>query len=65
MWKASKKNHIVWFVVLMIAEFLGFNFLGILSILYIFFFSRIRIEEKSVSFEKWERKKQSQKKKNQ
>lgn len=37
MWKAAKKNSVVWFVVLMI-----FNTAGILPILYIYVFSEMK-----------------------
>jgi hypothetical protein len=42
MWKAAKKHHIVWFVV-----FLIFHTLGILEILYIFWFSKIKLKNRS------------------
>jgi len=54
LWKSAKKNHIVWFVALLI-----FNTLGILEILYIFVFSKMnfkrkgkKVEEKKVSVKK-------------
>jgi hypothetical protein len=40
LWKASKKNHIVWFVI-----FLVFNTLGILEILYLFIFSKMSLKK--------------------
>ena len=45
MWKSSKKNQMIWFVV-----FLVINTVGILEILYIFWLSKIKFrgkEEKS------------------
>ena len=42
LWKSSKKNHLVWFVVLLVL-----NTLGILEILYIFIFSKINLKKKS------------------
>lgn len=36
LWKAAKKNHLVWFIVLLIL-----NTVGILEILYIFVFSKM------------------------
>jgi len=36
LWKASKKNHLIWFIVLLIV-----NTLAILEILYIFWFSKL------------------------
>ncbi len=54
LWKSAKKNHLIWFVVLLI-----FNTLGILEILYIFVFSKMnfrkkskKVEEKKVSVKK-------------
>lgn len=37
LWKAGRKNQLVWFVVLLIV-----NTLGILEILYIFWFSKMK-----------------------
>ncbi|MFH1325317.1 MAG: DUF5652 family protein [archaeon] len=42
MWKASKRNSVVWFVVLMI-----FNTVGILPILYIYIFSEWKSKKKN------------------
>lgn len=39
LWKAARKNHLVWFIVLLIV-----NTLGILEILYIFLLSEIKLE---------------------
>ena len=36
LWKSAKKNHLVWFLVLLIV-----NTVGILEILYIYIFSKI------------------------
>jgi hypothetical protein len=41
LWKAAKKNQLIWFVVILI-----FNTAGILSILYIFLFSEIKLDSK-------------------
>ena len=41
LWKAARKSHLVWFIVLLIA-----NTFGILEILYIFLFSELKLEEK-------------------
>jgi len=38
LWKSAKKGHTVWFIILLIL-----NTVGILEILYIFIFSRIRM----------------------
>ena len=47
LWKAARKNHLVWFIVLLVV-----NTLGILEILYIFLFAdlnkRIKEEGKQV-----------------
>ena len=40
LWKASKKNHLIWFIVLLII-----NTIGILEILYIFVFSKISLKK--------------------
>ena len=69
MWKAVKKNHVFWFIVLFVVQLLGsisiiFSIagtFGILAILYYFIFSRIKIEKDKFQFEKW--KKKSEKKK--
>ena len=39
LWKSARKNQLVWFIVLLII-----NTLGILEILYIFLFSKIKLE---------------------
>ncbi len=41
MWKAAKKNSVVWFIILAV-----FNTLGILPILYLFVFSKIKSKRK-------------------
>lgn len=38
LWKSAKKNHLIWFVVLLVV-----NTIGILEILYIFVFSKIKL----------------------
>jgi hypothetical protein len=43
MWKAGRLNKPVWFIILLLV-----NTFGILEILYIFLFSRIKMDEKSV-----------------
>ena len=56
MWKAAKKNHIVWFVVIAL-----FNTIGILPILYIYVFSEMKdFKEKNM---KPKKKTKSKKKK--
>lgn len=42
LWKSSKKNHLIWFIVLLIV-----NTVGILEILYIFVFSKISLKSKA------------------
>ena len=42
-WKSARKGHIIWFVVFIIT-----NTLGILEILYIFLFSKIKLEPRKV-----------------
>jgi len=41
MWKAARKGHAIWFVLLLVI-----NTFGILEILYIFLFSDLKLEEK-------------------
>ncbi|UZE93913.1 MAG: hypothetical protein IB618_04105 [Candidatus Pacearchaeota archaeon] len=41
LWRASKKNHLVWFIVLLLV-----NTLAILEILYIFIFSKEKKKQK-------------------
>ena len=43
LWKSCKKNHYIWFIILLV-----FNTLGILEILYIFLFSKIKLDKKEV-----------------
>jgi uncharacterized membrane protein len=43
LWKAARNHHLVWFVCLGIL-----NTLGILSMAYIFYFSKPTTEEKSI-----------------
>lgn len=40
LWKASKKNHLIWFIAILVI-----NTLGILEILYIFLFSKISLKK--------------------
>lgn len=47
LWKSAKKNHMIWFVVLLIV-----NTVGILEILYIYVFSKIDLNKKSDNFKK-------------
>jgi hypothetical protein len=42
MWKSAKNNHYAWFIILAIV-----NIAGILSILYIFIFSKIKLKKNS------------------
>jgi len=41
LWKSSKKDHKIWFVVLLIV-----NTIGILEILYIYLFSKIKLKDR-------------------
>ena len=43
LWKSARKNHLAWFVAILIV-----NTLGILEILYIFLFSQLKLEKKAV-----------------
>ena len=47
LWKASKKNHLVWFIVLLVV-----NTLGILEILYIYVFSKMSLKGKKEEHKK-------------
>jgi len=47
LWKASKKNSIPWFVILLVV-----NTLGILEILYLFLFSKLSFKNKKLKFNK-------------
>jgi len=40
LWTAARKNHLVWFIVLLVV-----NTVGILEILYIFLFSKLKFEQ--------------------
>lgn len=40
LWKSARKNHLVWFIMLLVV-----NTLGILEILYIFLFSKIKLDD--------------------
>ncbi|MDD2646607.1 MAG: DUF5652 family protein [Patescibacteria group bacterium] len=48
LWRAAKKNHTVWFIV-----FLILNTIGILEILYIFVFSKMKEGEITVEEKNW------------
>lgn len=41
LWKSATRRSVVWFIVLLVV-----NTVGILEILYIFLFSKIKLEEK-------------------
>ena len=56
LWKSARKNSVVWFIVLAV-----FNTVGILPILYIFVFSKMKPKAKQVK--KKAKKKRSSKKK--
>ncbi len=43
LWKAGRNNDPVWFIVMLVV-----NLLGVLEILYIFIFSKKRIQDKTV-----------------
>jgi len=47
LWKSSKKNSMIWFIVLLVL-----NTFGILEILYIFVFSRVGKSKRVENFEK-------------
>jgi len=47
LWKASKKNSIPWFVILLVV-----NTVGILEILYLFIFSKMNFKGKKLKFNK-------------
>lgn len=51
LWKAARKNHIVWFIV-----FAFVNLVGILEILYIYVFSEMNVKKKRKEFGKKVRK---------
>lgn len=40
LWKSARSNHLVWFV-----AFIVFQTMGILEILYIFLFSKIKLQQ--------------------
>jgi|GEM_PF-944645 len=40
LWKSCKKNHCIWFIILLII-----NTIGILEILYIYIFSEIKLQK--------------------
>jgi methionyl-tRNA synthetase len=41
LWKSARKEHLIWFIILLVI-----NTLGILEILYIFIFSEMKLEKK-------------------
>ena len=45
LWKSARKNHLIWFILLLVV-----NTLGILEILYIFLLSEMKISEHSQNF---------------
>ncbi len=47
LWKASKKNSIPWFVIILVV-----NTIGILEILYLFVFSKMSFKGKKLKFNK-------------
>jgi len=47
LWKASKKNSIPWFVIILVV-----NTIGILEILYLFVFSKMSFKGKKLKFSK-------------
>ncbi len=63
MWKAAKKGHMIWFVLLFIVQLVGYlsivfaiaGSFGLLPILYIFVFSRIGFKGNTLTFEKWKK----------
>jgi len=56
LWKSARSNHIIWFV-----AFLIVHTLGILEILYIFLFSKIKLEEYKTQKRKRPRKRKTRK----
>ena len=44
LWKSAKKNHLVWFVAILL-----FNTVGILPILYVYIFSKIDLKDGKIS----------------
>ena len=47
LWKSARKGHIVWFIVIALV-----NTIGILPILYIYVFSKMKIKEKKINEKK-------------
>ena len=43
MWKSARNNHPIWFVIFLLVQTIG-----IIEILYIFLFSKIKLEDKPV-----------------
>jgi len=52
LWKSSKKNNLIWFIILLVV-----NTVGILEILYIFVFSKISFKGKRSAKPKAKKKK--------
>ena len=52
LWRASRKNQPVWFVIILVI-----NTFGILEILYLFLFSKISFDKENKAFRKKSRKK--------
>jgi hypothetical protein len=58
LWKASKKNQLTWFVILLVV-----NTIGILEILYIYVFSEMNFETKQKEIKDKKLKKKTKKRK--
>jgi len=64
MWKAAKKRHIAWFIILFVVQLIGYLHIlfliagtfAVLPILYIFIFSRISFKKNKLYFEKLNKK---------
>ncbi len=65
MWKAAKKSHWIWFILIFIAWAIGnislvfaiIGYFGLLAILYFYIFSRFSLKNNVLTFEKWGKKK--------
>jgi hypothetical protein len=61
MWRSAKKGHWVWFILIFAVQMFGavsivfaiLGSFGILPIVYMFFFSRFRVEKNKITFDKW------------
>lgn len=58
LWKSVKKNHLVWFIILLVV-----NTVGILEILYIFVFSKLSLRKSKTVVSKAKPAKKTAKKK--